>query len=548
MEREEPGESRKFDLGKALAPAIVDVPGIGQAALDVRTAGFLRWFDDGRRAGRWDDPQDFTRALLVERSVAASGVELIAPEAVDRLAPEQVEAAAAIIIRESGSSFIPATAATENSGADESEIDVTGTADDPTDGSEAARLLQRVVAYSDYHRQQSRRFLETVKRAGAAADILRGAGALSSILKVNERLGSGILSHQVLRQADALPSILKMQSSLASGLIRPEMRKSALAAERQLSILKIGETLASSSLFEGHRRLAEQLASRSSPLQQVQEAMRGIVGISAWRTAEERARLFAGRAQWAEIVNKQLRLGLPATLFSSLATQLAAGGLAEAVATRYATMIRPGFEITATAALEGLAAPGAVAELLRRYEEEPQAPIFGAVHEAVTRLDAEEDTPDGFLELFDVAWSAILRAISTTPDLIRNPAFVAWLSLLVAAAGVSLVAYQTFGPPSVEVTKRLDESNAQLRSIHSQLEADRQRNEAARHIRHVHAVVNLRTEPSGESQLIRLVYPDQWIRLIETKGDWALVEVFDYGSDAAVTGWISRRYLRSNPA
>ena len=93
----------------------------------------------------------------------------------------------------------------------------------------------------------------------------------------------------------------------------------------------------------------------------------------------------------------------------------------------------------------------------------------------------------------------------------------------------------------------MDEGNKQLRDINKRLETQRQGNEARRFIRYVHAVVNLRAEPRRGGQLIRLVYPDQVVRVIDTEGEWAEVEVFDYGSDRPVRGWISRRYLRANP-
>lgn len=212
------------------------------------------------------------------------------------------------------------------------------------------------------------------------------------------------------------------------------------------------------------------------------------------------------------------------------------------------TMLRPGFQTAASLALEGLAARGAIAELLRRYDTfGGAAPVFESVRETLASLDDQEPSADEFMGLFESAWSAITKLIAETPDLIRNPAFLAWLGILIALASVSFTAYQVFGPPSPAIISRMDERNKQLRDINEKLSIERRGNEARRFIRYVHSVVNLRAEPHRGGQLIRLVYPDQVVRVIDTKGEWAMVEVFDYGSDQPVRGWMSRRHLRAGP-
>jgi hypothetical protein len=44
--------------------------------------------------------------------------------------------------------------------------------------------------------------------------------------------------------------------------------------------------------------------------------------------------------------------------------------------------------------------------------------------------------------------------------------------------------------------------------------------------------------------MIRRVYPDQRLRVIDAKNGWALVEAYEYKSETTTTGWISRRVLR----
>ncbi|HEX8443938.1 MAG TPA: SH3 domain-containing protein [Allosphingosinicella sp.] len=545
MSIEEHDERKPFDLAAAMQPVVVDLPDLGPVTLRVRSAGFLRWFDEGEANRRWGDPASFVRALLSDRTGIPDDAEASLGPRAESLTAEQVEAAAAIIVASAGDAFVPSRLRDQDDTDDVASGDAGAPLATEPGETESARLYRLARGYSEHHRRQSQRFLDAVKRANRVADLLSKTDALSSILRNQNILASGTLSERVMRQAEALPSILKVQNSLASGFLGSEAHRRALAAsDRSQSMLKAADVLASSSLFEGHRRLAEQLATNGSPLSRLQESVRGMTGLRAWQTAEERSRLFSSRALWSETVNKQLRLGLPATLFTSLAAQLA-GTAMGGVPPELATMIRPGYEAVATVALEGLAGPGAAAELLRRYGEEGQAPILEAVRQTVIQLDAEDAGFETFMSAYEAAWTAIMQAIASTPDLIRKPAFAVWLGVLISVGALALSGYQVFGPPPVEITSRMDRTNDELRGINDKLETESRSDEAARHIRYVETVVNLRVEPDVRALSIRFVYPDQWVRVLETRGEWAKVEVFDYGTDAPVTGWVSRRYLRN---
>ncbi|HEX8534400.1 MAG TPA: SH3 domain-containing protein [Allosphingosinicella sp.] len=543
MSNEEHDERKSFDIAAALQPVVIDLPDLGAVTLRVRSVGFLRWFDEGEANRRWSDPQSFVRALLSDRAEPPDVAEANLGPRVESLTAEQVEAAAGIILASAGDAFVPGRFRDQDD-ASGNAVDLTAAEPGET---ESARLYRLATSYSEHHRRQSQRFLDAVKRANRVGDLLSKTHALSSILKNQNVLASGTLSERVMRQAEALPSIFKVQNSIASGFFGSEAQRRALAAsDRSQSILRAADTLASSSLFESHRRLAEQLATRNSPLSRLQESVRGMAGLRAWQTAEERSRLFSSRALWSETVNKQLRLGLPATLFTSLAAQLA-GTATGGVPPELATMIRPGYETVATVALEGLAGPGAAAELLRRYGEEAQAPILEAVRQTVIQLDAEDAGFETFMSAYEAAWAAIMQAIASTPDLIRKPAFAVWLGILISVGALALSGYQVFGPPPVEITSRMDRTNDELRGVNEKLEAESKSDEAARHIRYVETVVNLRVGPEARALPIRFVYPDQWVRVLETRGEWAKVEVFDYGTDVPVTGWMNRQYLRNRP-
>lgn len=68
--------------------------------------------------------------------------------------------------------------------------------------------------------------------------------------------------------------------------------------------------------------------------------------------------------------------------------------------------------------------------------------------------------------------------------------------------------------------------------------------EAERNIRVVIQSAPLRTEPDAKAHVMRMVYPDDRVRVVDIKSTWALIEVYEYKSKSTVTGWINRRVLR----
>lgn len=66
-------------------------------------------------------------------------------------------------------------------------------------------------------------------------------------------------------------------------------------------------------------------------------------------------------------------------------------------------------------------------------------------------------------------------------------------------------------------------------------------------VRYIHKDAVIRTEPNKEAQELRYIYPDQLIRVVDTKGHWAKVEILDYRTEKRERGWIARSQLRIEP-
>ena len=65
----------------------------------------------------------------------------------------------------------------------------------------------------------------------------------------------------------------------------------------------------------------------------------------------------------------------------------------------------------------------------------------------------------------------------------------------------------------------------------------------ARSLRRVTKPCLARTAPDRDAPEIVTIYPDELVRVTGERGDWVKVEIYQYGSDALVTGWTPRKYI-----
>ena len=57
-------------------------------------------------------------------------------------------------------------------------------------------------------------------------------------------------------------------------------------------------------------------------------------------------------------------------------------------------------------------------------------------------------------------------------------------------------------------------------------------------------VAQLRSRPTTKKPVIELLYPNQRVSLIESKGKWIQVKYFDYVDGSPKSGWVLKKYLR----
>jgi hypothetical protein len=379
--------------------------------------------------------------------------------------------------------------------------------------SSCERLYRLARSKLAYHQARSREMLEQLK----VEQGLRGLAFPSDRLAVLAKATSAY--DRVLRDIARPYSTLGRSPSLRSF-----------------------EKLAMATALDEHMRLARQLSTPYSPLSQIRNTVDKIVGLKPMSPMLGATRFLNEAASWDRILKDQF--GFVGTLSrSSASLTRASSGTARAAEL---AVLNPGFRAVAMLGIEGVIARGAAADILAHYEDrsgEATSP-FSSTLAGITIIDTAEEDPAAAAGALEAAWAILLGMLDWVKDEVQRAGLIALLALLVAvhADWVAMQPQETSGP----VPGKIDTLTSEVTALRMDIAA--RSAQADNGLRYVHAPAPLRADPNGKALLIRLIYPDQILRLIERNGDWAKVEAYDYPSDQPVRGWVHRRNLRRLPA
>ena len=499
------------DFATLFGPVTLSTDTFGEISLPLRTAGFLAWYEEGKKADRWKGDGDaFVRAMLAEQAATGENKEPLQRDLLASLDPAQIEQIASSITALIGESLVRST----QGGGEEIEQ---GPSPAP---SEPAKLLRMVDDYYARYQKAAKRMAEQFLKNDSLTTIRKALAQTSTFQLESDKLRSTVESmNAASRFLAQRPLFAQLEMSGASTFL-----------EQQSQIAKsIREIVSPLHNFGPNISLAE----RFKPLID--------------RSLHEQ--IMGSRLAWAKTVSTGFNLALTSDVASSFGASLtAAQTVAKFMAD--ARFDRLGFQATANLALDGFVAPGAAADILRRYDEERRlhGPIFDDVLEAVRSLDDDELGADPAAAA-ERAWHTIARGLSAKMPHLDAAAWLALAALVVSVVG-TIIAYEALQEQRrTDQSVKLERIQTEVSAWHVETKAARAADEeAARYIRYVHETAVLRTDPDRTGALIRLVYPDQLLRVIEAKKGWVLVEVFDYGTDKPLRGWIARRNLRIRPA
>lgn len=201
-----------------------------------------------------------------------------------------------------------------------------------------------------------------------------------------------------------------------------------------------------------------------------------------------------------------------------------------------ANLKRPGFEMTVQAALSGMTSKAAAAEIIEHYAEQPS--------KTVSVLDAAKETIQGLDTIAENDPEALKSLANAVPtkmgsiDVVHIALLLQFLQLTLTA----LMLYAAMTDNGDEVIREgftvieeyLDETQRQYA-----LEQDNYKNDRLLTSRY-----HLRDGPSTEATSLTILMPDRIVNVKKTDGNWAYVEVYPYGIEPSLYGWVYRYGLR----
>jgi hypothetical protein len=404
-------------------------------------------------------------------------------------------------------------------------------------------LLRLLIDFNEERSARSRQVI------GELAKLTQPAETLSRAL---EPLRRGILDSAMVSRLDSLTGVLGTSGQLA------EAMKASLGASRAIQdALKpmnsagVFHDAARSfsalrpAILEHHRLISDQLALRESTLSGLRTGFAGLLGIQAPLAPHFAEALRESQSSWAKSLQDLVRPFGADGLLGSLAS--AQRGLSWSARLTAAAALSPGFTTVANLGLAGAAAQGVVADVLRNYGDPSDRfnDVFREALRTARLVDDEADDAD-YEEAIQSAW----KKGRSRWDL-RDPAQA---SVLLSIVTLLLMIYQTrLNYDALQVARSsatsadIVELQSEVKRVGDALLRNRDAGDVNwANIRYVSGPAPLRAEAHGKGALLATVYPDQLIKVLKARGQWASVEVIGYSGTAEIRGWINRRHLRAS--
>lgn len=490
------------------------VPAFGAMKLTIRRAGFLLWVERQVKLCRPDDGFDMMRSLLTEQVMF---VDRTKPDMEEiKSLDEQVLNEVAAAVREAAGNYFQSTF-DKNRPADDSDPKTNLTTPVDDHGRDSAVLWRELQAYYENF------------AAPLREDVRRVMGPRLALLSETKR----ILPGQALRSAYPNPGAVAGISAQLDSIKGLAIVANPVGMAGLISSIQPAISVAGLLAKQMDGIAAITAMPRLDGLWAITESIKSIVSIPdrlGLIVAAQRELLFpplppylAAASRLTEITN----------------AALIAGALASSV------YLSTGFQTTAGLALGGMIPAGVSADVLRHFGEggREDTPHFNAALSATQTFDTPESIPD-LIEAVSRLSDELAQNTKSNESLAQSGnlnTIMAILTILMAAAGLY---YQATDPTG----KKLDTLIEFQQRSNAAAAAARTDAQAQKDLRFVHQRSPLRMEPQAHARINMYVFPDQSLRILMIKGDWAQVDVFTYGRETLQRGWVYRGNLRRSPA
>ena len=560
------------------------LPRLGAVTVEAFSGDFTAWAEKGLQKGAWPTGREFIRDLVATQAHVNTDAPPLGAEAAESLTDDELHEAADLFLAATGVYFRPKYTAIGDGRRRKIRKRREGVVYDmaPADGETSADRLMRIVRAWLQDRTDFEAMIH--ERTRVTSDLLRRHEEAMGIARIVEQQRKfaaladpfpGLAAATRALQSPAYKSVTDLLApsralaesfshltrSPAAGVIADIVAQQSRI--REIAGLKPPAAFQAISELGLYPNIGAGLASRlgvASELYRTPQALSERIN-AAGVSRSLGLGVLADQAAFATSASRYFDLRIPATTLAAISALQGVSGLAETI--RAQSMFPPGFQMAAALGLEARAARGLVADVLHRYgDEASDTPVFAGALEGTAIVDAEAMTEDEAVSFLQRVAGMLLALIRNERDVIVRGGMIGVLVFVSTMIG-GYASYRALeiAQQSLQVSQEaLDAAKAQptnsdLAAVIRESQATRKAFETERReraddrdrIRYVHDRTPLRAEPHAQGMLIRMVYPDQLLRVMNEQDQWLEVEVFNYQSDSATRGWISRRRVRLNP-
>ena len=566
------------DLNSSSQVSLARSP-LGPIKVALGSDAFTKWVEGELEADEVVDEHDLVKRLFEQHATTAETDQALNPNEVHALSPAEIDALATELLQNGELYFRPSFIRADGpKGRVRRRTESERAVSTPIEGACPAKLLlealrawrqdrldrlewleqksktptsliqqqQALVAAAQVWKEQA----AVLKAAGYQSPLSEAARAISDITRPSRLLTgslaqvSGYPSHTMLAQVEAQQRLFR---ETVGALSRHPAQTNI--TELTTRYQNVGSIIARSI----------QQAGGLGSLMSAQRAIQDIVG----RTGLDHSitlNILANQADMARRVRKEFDVTMPRAVLAALSAMTVAPDAAALSLTVYP----PGYQLVAAVGLSTQSAHGLVAEILGNYGEPPveETPMFAAALDSTSLIDGGGTSPAQTVNFLAAFAYKILGLTGEEPDPVRRQAlFTVYgfiITLLVSAAGTvagTLDAY--YGSVQVELAREAQEEAAdpkvveELRDANQRIAALEAQQRLAlaedRSLRYVHARTPLRVDPHGKALMIRYIYQDQVLRVLETRDNWVQIETIEYSAEKPLRGWVHRRAIHLEP-
>jgi hypothetical protein len=555
-----------------------EAPPLGAVWVEAFGGAFADWVRDGLKAGRWPDGQALAFDLVAHQTRPAQDADPFGETRAAELEPPDLDAISSAFLAATGQGFQPRYISEGKGSARKARKRRVDEAYDlsPREGEAGAERLRRVLITWRQDRDDFNTLM-TSRIGHSVGDLVGRTGALASLTRV---LDQQRRMATLFQPSPTLQSALQTINSPTYKAMTEALRPSGLMAQHithlaQSPISKIVSQLnAERSRILDMARLATPSAEILKGLQLypnlgsdfarqiglATQASSTAKALAAATPAYDLAKSLAitpliEQSAFARMIGREYSMRLPAATLAAITALSANTAIIDQL--NRPSLFPPGFQMAAALGLRGAVAKGLVADVLHHYDEDaPDAPAFAEALISTAIVDAGALTEAEAISFLQRVGGWLLAAIRNEKDVIRQLGLIGVLSFVLTVLTTFLtyeavvigqhnLAVAEAGPTHTDVKALTDETHAMRLDIEAAMRGDEKVHDRTRYL---HQSTPLRAEPQANGQVLRTLYPDQVLRVVDARGEWVQVEAFDYHSDQPMRGWVSRRRLRVQPA